>query len=150
MDYFALCKLFLPQSCNPDLHQARNKSFVETIIVIIIVIATPIAPMVVSTSGINTNLLKRITPREFPEDFWKYCHLGLFTSLPYLYESDGPLRAHHWKANTMQNRMPRGLGDLWLYKGPTYRFPQAYLEQVADKRQIVAENLKSTIYNYQC
>ncbi len=90
------------------------------------------------------------TPREFREDFWKYCHLGLYTSLPYLYESDGPLRAHHWKANMMQNRMPRGLGDLWLYKGPAYRFPQKYVDQVAATRQIVAANLKSTIYTYKC
>ena len=90
------------------------------------------------------------TPREFREDFWQYCHLGLYTSLPYIYETDGPLRAHHWKSNMMQNRMPRGLGDLWLYKGPAYRFPQQYVDQVAAIRQTVAKNLKSTIYNYKC
>jgi hypothetical protein len=90
------------------------------------------------------------TPREFREDFWQYCHLGLYTSLPYLYETDGPLRAHHWKANMMQNGMPRGLDDLWLYRGPTYRFPQEYVVQVADKRAVVAANLKSTVYNYRC
>ena len=91
-----------------------------------------------------------LTPREFREDFWKYCHLGLFTSLPFLYETNGPLRAHHWRANMMLNRMPRGLGDLWLYRGPTYRFPQEYVDQVADKRQIVDENVRSTIWTYRC
>jgi hypothetical protein len=90
------------------------------------------------------------TPREFREDFWRYCHLGLYTSLPYLYETDGPLRAHHWKANLMQNRQPRGLGDLWIYKGPEYRFPQLYIDQVAAARQTVAGNLMSTIYTYRC
>ena len=76
--------------------------------------------------------------------------MGLYTSLPYLYETDGRLRAHHWKANMMMNRMPRGLGELWLYKGPTYRFPQQYVDQVAAIRQIVDKNLKSTIYSYRC
>jgi hypothetical protein len=88
------------------------------------------------------------TPREFREDFWRYCHLGLYTSLPYLYEADGPLRAHHWKANMMQNRQPRGLGDLWLYKGPEYRFPQAYIDQVEPARQTVTTNLFSTVDTY--
>jgi hypothetical protein len=74
--------------------------------------------------------------------------MGLYASLPYLYETDGRLRAHHWKANVMMNRMPRGLGDLWLYRGPTYRFPQEYVDQVASTRQTVGENLKSNIYNY--
>jgi hypothetical protein len=46
--------------------------------------------------------------------------------------------------------MPRGLGDLWLYKGPAYRFPQQYVDQVAATRQTVAGNLKSTIYTYKC
>ena len=76
--------------------------------------------------------------------------MGLYTSLPYLYETDGRLRAHHWKANMMMNRMPRGLGDLWLYKGPTYRFPQQYVDQVAAICQIVDDNLKSYIYTYKC
>ncbi len=94
------------------------------------------------------HLLLEQTPREFREDFRRYCHLGLYTSLPYLYEANGPLRAHHWKANMMQNRQPRGLGDLWLYKGPEYRFPQAYIDQVAPARQTVAGNLFSSIYTY--
>ena len=88
------------------------------------------------------------TPREFREDFWRYCHMGLFTSLPYLYETDGRLRAHHWKSNLMMNHMPRGLGELWLYRGTEYRFPQQYVDQVAALRQIVDRNRTSTIYNY--
>jgi hypothetical protein len=48
----------------------------------------------------------------------------------------------------MQNRQPRGLGDLWLYKGPEYRFPQAYIDQVEPARRTVAGNLFSSIYTY--
>jgi hypothetical protein len=89
------------------------------------------------------------TPREFREDFLRYCHLGLYTCLPYLYETDGRLRAHHWKANVMMSRMPRGLGSLWTYKGVSYSFPQSNVDQVAAVRQIVNSNLMSTIYTYQ-
>ena len=88
------------------------------------------------------------TPREFRENFWRYCHLGLYTSLPYLYETNGPLKAHHWKATMMQNRQPRGLGDLWLYKGLEYRFAQMYIDQVEPARQTVTGNLFSTIHTY--
>ncbi len=90
------------------------------------------------------------TPREFREDFLKYCHMGLYTSLPYLYEIDGRLHAHHWKANLMMSRMPRGLGSLWMYRGIAYQFPQKNVEQVAAVRQIVKYNLHSTIYTYKC
>ena len=89
------------------------------------------------------------TPREFREDFWKYCHLGLFTSLPFLYGTDDRLRAHHWKANLMMNRQPRGWGELWLYCGLEYRFSQQTIDQVATLRQVVNKNLKSSIYTYQ-
>jgi hypothetical protein len=89
------------------------------------------------------------TPREFREDFLKFCHLGLYTSLPYLYETDRRLRAHHWKANMMMSQMPRGLGSLWMYKGVSYSFPQANVDQVATVRQTVKANLMSSIYTYQ-
>ena len=89
------------------------------------------------------------TPREFREDFWKYCHLGLFTSLPFLYGTDDRLRAHHWKANLMMNRQPRGWGELWLYCGLEKRFNQQTIDQVATLRQVVNKNLKSSIYTYQ-
>ena len=90
------------------------------------------------------------TPREFREDFLKYCHLGLYTSLPYLYETEGRLRAHHWKSNLFMSRMPRGLGALWMYKGISYRFPQQYVDQVAAVRQIVKANLHSSVHTYKC
>ena len=76
--------------------------------------------------------------------------MGLYTSLPYLYEIDGRLRAHHWKANLMMSRMPRGLGSLWMYKGVEYSFPQKNVDQVAAVRQIVDGNLNSSIYTYKC
>ena len=93
--------------------------------------------------------LLELTPREFREDFFRFCHLGLYTSLPYLYETDGRLRAHHWKANLMMSRMPRGLGSLWSYKGVSYTFPQANVDQVAAIRSVVNANLMSSVYNYQ-
>ena len=93
--------------------------------------------------------LLELTPREFREDFFRFCHLGLYTSLPYLYETDGRLKAHHWKANLMMSRMPRGLGSLWSYKGVSYTFPQANVEQVAAIRSVVNANLMSSVYTYQ-
>ena len=48
----------------------------------------------------------------------------------------------------MMNRMPRGLGELWLYRGTNYRFPQQIVDQVAALRQIVDKNRTSSIYNY--
>ena len=89
------------------------------------------------------------TPREFREDFLRFAHLGLYTSLPYLYESDGRLRAHHWKANLMMSRMPRGLGSLWMYRGISYQFPQKNVDQVAAVRQTVNANLHSSVHTYQ-
>ena len=50
----------------------------------------------------------------------------------------------------MMNRIPRGLGTLWIYRGTKYRFPQQYVEQVAAIRQIVDGNLKFSIYTYKC
>jgi hypothetical protein len=93
--------------------------------------------------------LLELTPREFREDFLRFAHLGLYTSLPYLYESDGRLRAHHWKANMLMSRMPRGLGSLWAYRGVTYTFPQSNVDQVAVVRSVVNANLMSSRYNYQ-
>ena len=93
--------------------------------------------------------LLELTPREFREDFIRFCHLGLYTCLPYLYEVEGRLRAHHWKANIMMSRMPRGLGSLWTYKGVSYTFPQANVDQVVAVRQIVNDNLMSSMYTYQ-
>jgi hypothetical protein len=94
--------------------------------------------------------LLELMPREFREDFLKFCHLGLYTSLLYIYEINGPLRAHHWKANLMMSRMPRGLGSLWMYKGIEYQFPQKNVDQVATVRQIVNSNLHSSVYTYRC
>lgn len=78
----------------------------------------------------------------------KYCHLGLFTSLPFLYEIDGPIRSFHWKSTMHGNIMARGQPDMWLFKGLDYYIPQEIMDNQKAKRKLVEQNVVSTELTY--
>ena len=90
----------------------------------------------------------KLTPREFRQDFMQHCHEGLYTSLPYLYESNGPIRNFHWKATLFGCKMTRGQADLWLYRGLDYKLPQEMIDSRRAKQDVVRENIDSTRDTY--
>jgi hypothetical protein len=91
----------------------------------------------------------KFTPRQLRADFMEFCHLGLYTSLPYLYEEGGPIQNFHWKATVLACRLTRGQPDLWLYRGLSIQLPQDIVEARRAKQDVVRKNLDSTPSTYQ-
>lgn len=89
------------------------------------------------------------SPRELREDFKKYCHLGLYTSLPFLYEHNGPIKSHHWKATLGATTLYRGQADLWLYAGLETQLPEEMRRTKQENRDRAKRNLTSTSESYQ-
>jgi hypothetical protein len=89
------------------------------------------------------------SPRQLREAFRKYCHRGLFTSLPFLYEHDGFIKNIHWKATLGATTLYRGQADLWMYKGLEYRLPQKMIDSKRDRRELAVRNLKTTPTTYE-
>jgi hypothetical protein len=83
------------------------------------------------------------------EDFKKYCHLGLYTSLPFLYEHNGPIKSHHWKATLGATTLYRGQADLWLYAGLETQLPEEMRRTKQENRDRAKRNLTSTSESYQ-
>lgn len=89
------------------------------------------------------------TPRELRADYMQHCHRGVYTSLPYLYEPNGPVNNHHWHATISGQRFLRGQADLWQYRGLRYSIPAEFLEARKRREKTVEENVDSTVETYQ-
>ena len=87
------------------------------------------------------------SPLEVRQQFKKFCHLGKYTSLPFLYNT-GKLRNTHWKACLSSISMARGQGDLWMYSGLKESVAPEILERKRKQREIARTNLDSAKWRY--
>lgn len=88
------------------------------------------------------------SPLQLRNDFKEFCHLGKFTSIPFLYNF-GNVKSHHWKTSLGGNSLYRGQGDLWMYGGLNATLPDEMLQLKLQDRERAERNLLSTPNSYE-
>ena len=83
------------------------------------------------------------SPLELRKDFKRFCHLGMLTSIPFLYDNR-QLSSNHWKASLSGTAMNRGQADVWMYAGLAHTFGPDQLKDREADRERARRNLTST------
>ena len=99
------------------------------------------------------------SPRQLRQDFLRYSHLGLYTSIPYLYRIDKDeseanhgsyprVKANHFRLSYSASTITRNQCDVWMYLGLDAFVPEEYMQTHEDRRQSVNDNFYSTPETY--